>query len=47
MEYRLKGNVTFKMTKARRDALDRRAESRGETRSRLMRAALTRELAFA
>ena len=39
-------SVTFKMTKAQRDALDRRAESRGETRSQLMREALTCELAF-
>ncbi len=39
-------SVTFKMTRAQRDALDARAESRGETRSQIMRDALTRELAF-
>ena len=40
-------SVTFKMTKAQRDALDRRAESRDETRSQLRREALSREHAFA
>ncbi|MBE6476385.1 MAG: CopG family transcriptional regulator [Actinomyces succiniciruminis] len=37
--------VAFKVPRSRREALDRRAQSRGETRSQLLREILERELA--
>ncbi len=40
-------SITFKVTKAQRNALDARAKTLGETRSQFMRDTLTRELAHA
>ena len=40
-------SITFKGTKAQRNALDARAKTLGETRSQFMRDTLTRELAHA
>lgn len=40
-------SITFRVPRSQRDALDAKAESRGETRSQFMRETLTRELAYA